>query len=518
MKLREPDFITVYTEEGIKSDKTGVDVKFKSCEKGLKTYITSDYIPVKYIKLRWNFLCYEKRRDIKILGDDWERAYGTLEWRGIFPERCMPWYCLVSDGEYTESFGVAVRPSALCFWQYDSNGIILWLDVRCGGKGVELNGRTLEACEIIFAEYSGVSAYEAGKKFCRLMSDKPKTVSSPVYGSNNWYYAYGKFTRDEVIQDTKQLMALCSDNKNIPYMVIDDGWQKYNCDAPWTPRDSFGSVSAMAEEIASLGAIPGIWIRPLADYHNETSLIKPKYRLEREKNCLDPTNGDVLEYVKQLTRQIAADGYRLIKHDYTTFDIFGNWGCFCPNTLTKDGWAFGNRQITSAEAVLNLYSAIREAAGDAVIIGCNTVSHLSAGIFELNRTGDDTSGFDWDRTRKFGVNTLAFRGIQHKVFYECDADCVGITGKIPWELNREWLRLLSMSGTPLFVSCKPGICDARQLEDIKIAFARASLQTDECLPLDWMNNAYPERYLINGKEEEFKWYNENPTDVFNSIV
>jgi alpha-galactosidase len=298
-------------------------------------------------------------------------------------------------------------------------------------------------------------------------------------------------------------------------MVIDDGWQKYNCDAPWIPRDSFGNIAEMAEEIAALGAKPGIWVRPLADYHGETSLGKPEYRLEREKECLDPTNPEVLGYIGEFIRDIVYSGYRLIKHDYTTRDIFGNWGCFCTQTLTKDGWAFYNRKITSAEAVKKLYSVIREAAGDAVVIGCNTISHLSAGIFELNRTGDDTSGFDWDRTRKFGVNTLAFRSIQHKSFYECDADCVGITGSIPWELNREWLRLLSMSGTPLFVSCKPGICNVEQLKEIEKAFAVASEQKDECIPLDWTYNAYPERFLINGKEEIFDWYGANPTDVFN---
>ena len=35
---------------------------------------------------------------MKILGDHWERGYGDLAWRGIEPERIMPWYMLVSDG------------------------------------------------------------------------------------------------------------------------------------------------------------------------------------------------------------------------------------------------------------------------------------------------------------------------------------------------------------------------------------------------------------------------------------
>ena len=48
----------------------------------------------------------------------------------------------------------------------------------------------------------------------------------------------------------------------------------------------------------------------------------------------------------------------------------------------------------------------------------------------LNRTGDDTSGRIWERTRRMGVNTLAFRLPQHNTFYHIDADCVGIFGMI----------------------------------------------------------------------------------------
>ena len=74
-----------------------------------------------------------------------------------------------------------------------------------------------------------------------------------------------------------------------------------------------------------------------------------------------------------------------------------------------------------------LYAAIREAAGPSVVIGCNTIGHLGAGFFELQRTGDDTSGREWERTRKMGVNTMAFRLPQHGTFFAADADCAPIT-------------------------------------------------------------------------------------------
>ena len=119
-----------------------------------------------------------------------------------------------------------------------------------------------------------------------------------------------------------------------------------------------------------------------------------------------------------------------------------------------------------------------------VIIGCNTVSHLSAGLVELYRTGDDTSGNVWSRTRAYGVNTLAFRLCQNDAFYKVDADCVGIIkDKIDWKLNRQWLDLLAKSGSPLFVSVQPEALTDKMTDDLKMAFAENSVQTDsaECV-------------------------------------
>ena len=113
-----------------------------------------------------------------------------------------------------------------------------------------------------------------------------------------------------------------------------------------------------------------------------------------------------------------------------------------------------------------------------------------------------------------GVNTLAFRVAQNNNFFGADADCVGITGAIAWEQNREWLRALSLSSSALFVSCKPGILNEEQLDELREAFKVASVQKDEFIPLDWMETTCPERYLINGKEVTFNWYTKNGNESF----
>jgi alpha-galactosidase len=221
---------------------------------------------------------------------------------------------------------------------------------------------------------------------------------------------------------------------------------------------------------------------------------------------LDPTVPEVAKKVADDIGRLRTWGYELIKHDYTTFDIFGRWGFQMGTSLTRDGWTFASGPSrTTAEVIGELYRTIRTAAGDSIIIGCNTVSHLSAGQFEMCRIGDDTSGTEWPRTRKMGVNSLAFRGVQHGAFYVADADCVGVTTAVPWSLNRQWLDLLARSGTMLFASLAPDALGTEQRRDLKTAFAVAAVRQPLAEPLDWHRTVYPERWRLMGEERRFEW-------------
>lgn len=183
----------------------------------------------------------------------------------------------------------------------------------------------------------------------------------------------------------------------------------------------------------------------------------------------------------------------------------------------SDGWTFNDKTKTSAEIVLDFYRLIREEAGDMIIIGCNTVSHLSAGIFELCRIGDDTSGRIWSRTRAYGINTLAFRLCQNDTFYKVDADCVGIIkDKIDWKLNRQWLDLLSKSGSPLFVSVQPEAITDEIKEDLINAFKINSVQNDVAQPLDWLYNNQPRSWLINNVKTDYDFIMDSYPELLNA--
>jgi alpha-galactosidase len=116
------------------------------------------------------------------------------------------------------------------------------------------------------------------------------------------------------------------------------------------------------------------------------------------------------------------------------------------------------------------------------VIGCNTIGHLAAGLVEVQRTGDDTSGRRWECTRRMGVNTLAFRLAQHRTFFAMDAGCVLSTPTTPWDKNSQFLELLARSGTAVFVSVDPTTRNRRVDEDLRRAIAIA---LDEALPVAW---------------------------------
>lgn len=537
MKLRIPDYACLYyggkdeffNEElnsHLKSNEG--EIKFELSDKHLTVFATTYKEGARYIKLRWN----EKvRKDVKVLGDAYERGYGDLQWDTIRPERMMPWYiavsngsdsCLDYSGRLTECFGVMVQPNAMCFWQYDTAGVTLWLDIRNGGNGTELGGRMLKCATVVFSEYREMSAYKALQDFCGVMSPNPYIVPHKVYGSNNWYYAYGKSSHEEIIADTELVAKMCEGLPNIPYMVIDDGWQPNPTDAPWDiGNERFPDMKGLADKMRELGTRPGIWVRYLIngkDDQERKITLPEEWYLERNRKVLDPSHPEVLKYVADITKTLTKKwGYELIKHDFSTFDIFGWWGFEMQYVVTRGGWSFYDKTKTSAEIVKEFYKTVKDNANGAVIIGCNCIGHLCAGLHQLNRTGDDTSGFEWARTAKMGVNTLAFRNCQNGKLFMSDADCVGITGAISWEQNKEWLFALSRSGSPLFVSCKPGVLNEQELAELKEAYKVASYQADEFIPLDWMETTTPEKYLLNGEEITFNWYKKCGNEFFDSI-
>lgn len=523
LKINRPDFIELTTETKTVTSKwknddynlDDINVKLNQDNEHLAIFLTAQTSKVKWIKLRWNNLSWDK--NVRFLGDAWERGYGDMEWKGMNPNRFMPWYFCAKSEAKSVCYGVKVRPSAMCFWQVDSLGMTLFLDVRCGGSGVNLKGRVIKLADVIACEMRDCTSFEAMQEFCGQMCEDPILPKYPVYGSNNWYYAYGKSSESEILVDCDYILNLTKDIENKPYMVIDDCWQEhhrlneYN-GGPWTKgNEKFPDMKALAEKLVQKGVRPGIWVRLLL---NEDENIKNEWRLSHN-NCIDPTNPEALNYIKEDIKRICNWGYTLIKHDFSTFDLFGKWGFQMSPLVTDDGWHFYDDSLTSAEVVKLLYKAILDASveasnGETLILGCNTIGHLGAGYMHINRTGDDTSGVDWERTRFMGVNTLAFRLPQHGKFYEIDADCVGIDGGISWSMNKQWADVLAQSGTPLFISVRPNILDETEKQELHEILKVASKQEHHVIPVDWEETTCPEHWQDKDHDIDckYQWFEE----------
>lgn len=475
-------------------------------------FLKAEKSRIKYIKLRWN-IDINITEHTKILSDTFERAYGDLEWKGMQPDRFMPWYFLKNEDNTTIGYGVKVRANAFCFWQMDLQGITLWLDVRNGTKGVNLLDRELKICSIVNLEYKNINSFLASKEFCKKMCDDAIFPKEPIYGFNNWYYAYGNISEDMVIRDTIELSKIVNNNiKNKPFMVIDDGWQvahklnEYN-GGPWYKgNEKFPDMKKLAYKIKENNCRPGIWVRLL---HTSDKQLPINWRLKKDNNILDISVPEFLDYIANIIKDITDWGYELIKHDFSTVDILGYWGFeLNPSKIEKE-WSFYDETKTTAELIIQFYSKILEATNNkSYILGCNCIGYLGAGLMHLQRVGDDVSGICWERTRKYGINTLAFRLSQHKTFFDIDVDCVGITEEIPWELNKKWAELVANSGTPMFISANLTKLNKEQIDYLKRLLEINSKQTDIIEPIDWTNNTCPSTWNINGNLKKYDWYEE----------
>ncbi len=475
-----------------------VIVRLKNNKDSVAVFIQSPSLPLKEIQLSWK---YNTRKEARILGDAWERTYGDVGFQPIDTARKLPWYCVEHGEDSTVCFGVKTGCSAFCYWRVSGDKLELNLDTRNGGNGVLLGTRILRAADIVTTKNTGnENAFATVSRFCRQMCEKPRTTSQPAYGINDWYFAYGNNSADLILKHTSLLAPLATNSSNRPFSVIDDGWS-LGSDYART-NEKFPDMPKLVGEIRNLGMRPGLWTRPLLAKPgtNKNLLIQ-----KGEGQVLDPTIDENIRYIGDLFRLYKQWGFELVKHDYTTFDIFGKWGSDMNNAMTAPGWGFNEPSKTNAEVISNLYKAIRDAFGDAYLIGCNTISHLSAGMFELYRTGDDTSGKEWSRTKKMGVNTMGFRMVQHKSFYQADGDCVGLTTKIPWEKNKQWMQLLAQSSAPLFISAQPEAIGAEQRDFIKKCFTDASKDQPVGEPLDWLSNEFPAKWKLDDSIVAFNW-------------
>jgi alpha-galactosidase len=472
--------------------------------------------PIAIVHVRWKA---EAAPRLRVLDDAWERSYGELGWRNIIPERVMPWYFATFDGGSCHGYGVKTDARALCFWQLDPQGVSLCLNVTNGGSGIELGQQSLTMATVVTRHGTdGEDAIDSVAALCKSMCARTTRPILPIYGANDWCYSYGQSTAESILRDTDFIVEVSPSSEVRPFSVIDGGWT--NGTAPWP------DMGKLAGEIKQRSARPGIWIRPLeAPATADQDLLLPSARFGQKKDradelAYDPTIPEAREKVRAKLRQAVEWGYEMVKHDFSTYDLLGQWGFEMGPQPTLPNWSLHDRSRTNAEVIADLYTLIREAVGNRIVVdGCNTVGHLCQGVFDLQRIGDDTSGHQWERTRRMGVNTLPFRLPQNGTFFTIDPDLVGITEAIPWELNHQWLDLLARSGAATIVSAAPSMRGKEQQAALREAFQIASTDGVAAKPIDWMETSVPEHWRatkgsISARDQHYNWSGQTGASPF----
>ena len=91
-------------------------------------------------------------------------------------------------------------------------------------------------------------------------------------------------------------------------------------------------MGKLAEQIKQRTARPGIWIRPLeAPQDAARGLLLPGSRFGEKKErarefAYDPTVPEAQEKIRAKMREATGWGYEMVKHDFSTYDLLGQWG------------------------------------------------------------------------------------------------------------------------------------------------------------------------------------------------
>ena len=221
--LASGELVLTRAGDGRWTSDNGIVVSTTPSTDAIRIALQSRAVPIKRVMMRWTGSLTDVRL---MLGDAWERGYGDLEWRSWVPDRLMPWYVATFNGTRTDAYGVRTGANAFCSWQVDPAGVTLWADVRSGSAALQLGERTLHVCDIVSRQgRPGENAFAAIRAFCAHMCSNPRLPKAPVFGSNDWYWAYGNNSADTVRADARSIVELSPAGGNRPFAVIDDGWQ-----------------------------------------------------------------------------------------------------------------------------------------------------------------------------------------------------------------------------------------------------------------------------------------------------
>lgn len=287
-------------------------------------------------------------------------------------------------------FGPTGEPKAFIFSNCFVDNGSLMLELLC-----EMNGILLKPNATINAQSLSVAAMPRHDGMKYLFSQSAKTHNARAKGKKmsgwcSWYDLEDKITAKHVLGVIKSI----KDNQqrlSFDVIQVDDGFQRqvgdWECNAKfpegWKP---------IIKAINDTGAMPGIWLAPLA-VHESTAIFKehPDW-FQRDKNgelvdkpgnwggasfWLDPSHPKVKSYIHDVVSSFREAGFKYFKIDF--------------NTL-RENTHYYDQNKTRFEIYRQMYQIYRDAIGeDNYFLGCCGLTRSVVGYVDAMRIGGDTT-------------------------------------------------------------------------------------------------------------------------------
>ncbi len=214
-----------------------------------------------------------------------------------------------------------------------------------------------------------------------------RITRGPLSGWCSWYHDSSGVTAGRIARIAQLARA-----EGLPFgtIQVDDGFQRQVGD--WALNERFsGGWAPLVSAISAAGALPGIWLAPLA-VHESTALFRDHptwFQRDAEgallgsasnwgpqSRWLDPTHPEVQAWIRALLHEVVALGFSYVKIDFNT---------------VQDGARLHDPTQTRFQALRGLYRLYREALGENVyLLACIGFNRAVVGHADAARIGPDS--------------------------------------------------------------------------------------------------------------------------------
>ena len=225
-------------------------------------------------------------------------------------------------------------------------GISLWADVRSGGVGVQLGDRDARRVRrrrsrgprrrvrvrgdprVLQADVSPTRGCRRSRSTAATIGTgrTERTAPQTVLADAQHIVELSPDRRESSVRGDRRRLAAGARRRQARASARGIAATRSSATCPGSPRRSRMLARGPASGFVRCRRRP---TRPTS------------WRLPRDRTFLDPDRARRAPEDRRRHRRVSRAGaIELIKHDYTTFDIFGRWGSQMGAAMTRDGWTF----------------------------------------------------------------------------------------------------------------------------------------------------------------------------------